>query len=107
MDIFKNSQPLREITLRSLFHGVKYDFGNKAWVILEAMRNLNFIFALIATAIFAEPLSACPSCKDSLHDNCVATGYAISIIFMMAMPFLIMAFWAVVVYRLRKQLQRA
>jgi len=86
---------------------VKYDFGNQEWIILEAMRNLNFTFALIATAIFAGPLSACPSCKDSLHANGVATGYAISIVFMMAMPFLIMAFWAVMIYRLRKQLQRA
>jgi len=32
----------------------------------------------------------------------VATGYAISILFMMGMPFLIMAFWAVMIYRMRK-----
>ena len=74
---------------------------------MEAMRYLNFIFVLVNMAMFAAPLSACPSCKGSLHENGVATGYAISILFMMAMPFLIMAFWAVMIYRMRKQMMIA
>ncbi len=45
--------------------------------------------------------SACPTCKDSLHDNGAATGYAISILFMMSMPMLITAFWVVLIWRLR------
>ena len=71
------------------------------------MRYLNYILVPTAMAIFASPLFACPTCKGSLHDNGVATGYAISILFMMAMPFLIMAFWAVMIYRMRKQMQIA
>lgn len=61
----------------------------------------------IAMAMFASPLLACPTCKGALHDNGVATGYAISIVFMMAMPFLIMAFWVVMIYRMRKQMTEA
>ena len=43
---------------------------------------------------------ACPTCKSSLHGG-LALGYAISILFMMAMPFLIFAFWVVAIMRLR------
>ena len=68
---------------------------------MEPMRYLNFIFVLVNMAMFAAPLSACPSCKGSLHENGVATGYAISILFMMAMPFVIMSFWIVTIIRLR------
>ena len=68
------------------------------------MRYLTLIYVLTAAAMFASPLSACPTCKGSLHENGVATGYAISILFMMAMPFLISAFWAVMIYRMRKQM---
>jgi hypothetical protein len=70
------------------------------------MRYLNYIQVAVATLVFTAPLSACPSCKGSLHENGVATGYAISIVFMMAMPFLISAFWAVMIYRMRKQMLR-
>ena len=53
--------------------------------------------------IFWSPnvLIACPTCKDSLHENGAATGYAISILFMMSMPLLIMVFWLVLIWRLR------
>ena len=69
------------------------------------MRVSNIILMPVAMAVFVSPLSACPTCKGALHDNGVATGYAISILFMMTMPFLIMAFWAVMIYRLRKRMQ--
>ena len=49
---------------------------------------------------------ACPTCKEGLangHDG-VALGYYWSILFMMAMPFLIFASWAFFIWRaLRKQ----
>ncbi len=71
------------------------------------MRCFSFILVSISFALFASPLFACPTCKGTLHDNGVATGYAISILFMMGMPFLIMAFWALMIYRMRKQMQIA
>ena len=45
---------------------------------------------------------ACPTCKNALHGNGAATGYAISILFMMIMPFAIFSFWAVLILRLRR-----
>lgn len=69
------------------------------------MRYLNLILVPIVMATFAARVSACPTCKGTLHDNGVATGYAVSILFMMGMPFLISAFWAVVIYRMRKQMR--
>jgi hypothetical protein len=60
----------------------------------------------IALAIFCLPnvAAACPTCKGSLHDNGMATGYAISILFMMSMPLLITAFWVVLIWRLRSSM---
>ena len=75
------------------------------------MRVPTLILALFATVLvaiaFCDSASACPTCKDSLHSNGVATGYAISILFMMGMPFLIAIFWAVVIFRLRKKMRVA
>ena len=71
------------------------------------MRFSPVIFAILTSAAFCSSAMACPTCKGSLHENGVAAGYAISILFMMGMPFLIATFWAVVIYRLRKQMQTA
>ena len=71
------------------------------------MRSTFIIFAILTSAVFCSSAMACPTCKGSLHDNGVAAGYAISILFMMGMPFLIATFWAVVIYRLRKQMRVA
>lgn len=46
-------------------------------------------------------LWACPTCKDGLSND-TALGYAISILFMMGMPFLILSFWTVTIVRLRR-----
>jgi len=67
------------------------------------MRYITLLQSVIFIAMFCSNAMACPTCKDSLHSNGVAMGYAISILFMMGMPFLIVAFWAVLIYRLRKQ----
>ncbi len=48
----------------------------------------------------ADVASACPTCKEGIS-NQVALGYAISILFMMGMPFLIFGFWVVTIVRLR------
>lgn len=69
------------------------------------MRILTIIAAATLTAIYSTPAFACPTCKGALHENGVATGYAISILVMMGMPFLIAAFWTVVIIRMRKRMQ--
>ena len=51
--------------------------------------------------VFPNIVSACPTCKDGLHADGTAAAYAISILFMMGMPFLIFTCWVVTIYRLR------
>ena len=60
--------------------------------------------AFLALCLLPGIATACPTCKDSLHDNGTATGYAISVLFMMSMPMLIMAFWVVLIWRLRSKM---
>ena len=55
---------------------------------------------MLFTGVFCNSASACPTCKSALHHG-LALGYAISILFMMAMPFVIFAFWVVTILRLR------
>ena len=59
-----------------------------------------FLLAVFLTSTFCESAMACPTCKSALHHG-LALGYAISILFMMAMPFVIFAFWVVAILRLR------
>jgi len=59
-----------------------------------------FVLALLLVSINCDSALACPTCKSALHHG-LALGYAISILFMMAMPFVIFAFWAVTIVRLR------
>ena len=61
-----------------------------------------FVFALLALGLQPECAMACPTCKNAFHHS-LALGYAISIVFMMAMPFLIFAFWIVTILRLRSK----
>ena len=61
-------------------------------------RTLLMIVTLLA--MMPSQAMACPTCKSALHSG-LALGYAISILFMMAMPFLIFAFWAFMIMRLR------
>ena len=62
------------------------------------IRTLLLMAALLA--VVPSQAMACPTCKSALHSG-LALGYAISILFMMAMPFLIFAFWAFIILRLR------
>jgi uncharacterized membrane protein len=68
---------------------------------------MRFCVALFVVAVTSMCQSAlgCPTCKESLHVNGVATGYAISILLMMVMPFLIVTLWALAIYRLRKPMK--
>lgn len=44
---------------------------------------------------------ACPTCKDGLSGDGSAAAFAFSILFMMAMPFVIMTGWVITIIRLR------
>jgi len=69
--------------------------------LLTISRLLTILFlALLMLAWTPLEALACPTCKGNLHGG-LALGYAISILFMMAMPFLIFAFWIVTILRLR------
>jgi len=58
------------------------------------------LLVLLLVSMCCDSAMACPTCKSALHSG-LALGYAISILFMMAMPFLIFAFWVVTIVRLR------
>ena len=66
-------------------------------------RFLTYAFCMLAQIAFLQPslAVACPTCKDGLHADGTALAYAVSILFMMAMPFVIMSFWIVTIIRLR------
>ncbi len=49
---------------------------------------------------------ACPTCKEAIHQNGSGAAYAASILFMMSMPFAIMAFWTILILNLRAKAVR-
>ncbi|MEX0690800.1 MAG: hypothetical protein WD934_00550 [Gemmatimonadales bacterium] len=56
------------------------------------------------TGLLLWALAVCPSCKDGLAESDQwAMGFNTSILFMMAMPFLVVAVVAGAVYRARRQ----
>ncbi len=67
------------------------------------IRFLAIAFCVLIQIALLQPslAEACPTCKDGLHADGTALAYAVSILFMMAMPFLIMSFWVVTIVRLR------
>ena len=56
---------------------------------------------LILQLVFTGGLIACPTCKDGLHADGTAAAYAMSILFMMGMPFVILSCWVSTIVRLR------
>ena len=93
---------------RALKHARRRLFSMRGSLALIKFRSLG-LFLLGATLVYAMlPVSAfaCPTCKEGLangHDG-VSLGYYWSILFMIAMPFLIFAGWAFFIWRaLRKQ----
>lgn len=64
------------------------------WLTLKAGRPTTVLLVLVVTLSLASSAWACPTCKDGLAENdpaahAVAAGYFYSILFMMAMPFVI------------------
>jgi hypothetical protein len=59
--------------------------------------------AILLILVCNDTAIACPTCKNALHSG-LALGYAVSVLFMMAMPFVIFAWWVVTVVRLRSKM---
>jgi hypothetical protein len=57
--------------------------------------SMQFVLCAFAPAIVV----ACPTCKESLHDD-GAAGFAISIGLLLGMPILLLATWGIALYRL-------
>jgi len=76
-----------------------------------AMVELNFrrlwrmtacgLQVLILQLVFSGSLFACPTCKDGLHADGSGAAYAMSFLFMMGMPFVILSCWVTTIVRLR------
>ncbi|MFK7768900.1 MAG: hypothetical protein AB8B55_16890 [Mariniblastus sp.] len=75
---------------------------------MNKFRKIGMLILVICLVHLAMPelASACPTCKDNLHDDGTAFAYAFSILFMMGMPFLILAFWVTTILRLRSKVAR-
>lgn len=60
--------------------------------------------ALLVLLLDVEIANACPTCKDTLglHAIRMQYGYALSIGFMMLVPFSILGGWGIVIYRLTR-----
>ena len=53
--------------------------------------------------LLCDAAMACPTCKDGLHDQ-TANAFALSILFMMSMPFFILCGWVFAIVRMRKNM---
>ncbi|MEM7785378.1 MAG: hypothetical protein AAF623_18675 [Planctomycetota bacterium] len=63
----------------------------------------SFFTIIILLGVLSQTVHGCPTCKNAMHDS-AAFAFAVSIIFMMIMPFLIFGFWALTIYRLRSKM---
>ena len=75
---------------------------------MNRLRILILSLSAVVVLVGAQPVWACPTCKDSLTENYIQ-AYGISIIFMMSMPFIIFGSLSVYFYyevcKARKQQQ--
>ncbi len=62
---------------------------------------------VVLQLIFSGSLLGCPTCKDGLHADGSAAAYAMSILFMMGMPFVILSCWVTTIVRLRQSVPKA
>ncbi|MCH2177965.1 MAG: hypothetical protein MK106_04095 [Mariniblastus sp.] len=61
------------------------------------------LVCFLTLALFCDVATACPTCKEGMH-NQSASAFAMSILFMMSMPFLILGGWVFAIYRMRKNM---
>lgn len=72
----------------------------------STIRTAVIAFLVAAFLCAAGTAEACPNCKEAIHENGSGTAYAVSILFMMSMPFAIMAFWTILILNLRAKARR-
>ena len=61
------------------------------------------VTCFLVMAFLCNVASACPTCKEGMHDQ-TASAFAVSILFMMSMPFTILAGWVFAIFRMRKNM---
>jgi len=72
----------------------------------STIRTTSFAFIIALFFCLVSTAEACPTCKEAIHQNGSGTAYAASILFMMSMPFAIMAFWTILILNLRARAAR-
>ena len=65
---------------------------------LTGIQKVALVFTILA---IPELGFACPDCKRTLAENNLDVAFAVSILFMMSVPFLILAGWGTAIYRMR------
>ena len=61
------------------------------------------LVCFLTCGLLCDLVVACPTCKEGMH-NQSASAFAMSILFMMSMPFLILAGWVFAICRMRKNM---
>lgn len=73
---------------------------------IKFRRTIPVLLAVGLVLVVAPQIAmGCPTCKDGLHDDGTAAAYAVSILFMMGMPFVIMTFWVTTIVRMRAKMK--
>ena len=82
-------------------------FPSTPAVLAQRVAGWVLVFALFALS--HETAMACPTCRDTLHENGARLqwGYAMSIGLMMLAPFGILVGWVAAIYRMVRQGQSA
>jgi hypothetical protein len=65
---------------------------------LAGIQKIALVIAILAIPDLG---FACPDCKRTLAENNLDVAFAVSILFMMSVPFLILAGWGTAIYRMR------
>lgn len=65
------------------------------------------VLMTVLVMLIPESVDACPNCKDGLHGNHMTWAFSVSILLMMAMPFVIMAYWIRLFMSGQKQLENS
>ncbi len=89
--------------MKTIYH--QFEPAVTRWIVAAIVLALVLLIASVA--------AACPTCKDGLaqndpHGQSIAAGYYYSILFMMSMPYIVLAtFGSCAYYAIRKARQKA
>lgn len=79
------------------------DAATPTALLLVTLRRM-FVGVFVAALTLGLPqwAAACPTCKNDLHRSGMEVGFAISILFMIAVPFCIFTAWTIAILRMTK-----